>query len=157
MQLPSTVTNSLMFPFYAANIGMLFVVVVVFFLLTKKIYIKGTITFPFLSIAAGNMLRKYGTEQQIKKYLLPMYDGRFTGTMNLSETQAGSSLGDITTKAFKRADGTYEIVGNKMWISGGEHQLSENIVHMVLAKVRPPRVRALLEGENNHSKNKKTR
>ena len=64
-----------------------------------------------------------------------MYDGRFTGTMNLSETQAGSSLGDITTKAFKKSDGTYEIVGNKMWISGGEHGLSENIIHMVLAKV----------------------
>ena len=55
--------------------------------------------------------------------------------MNLSETQAGSSLGDITTKAFLQEDGTYSIKGNKMWISGGEHDLSENIVHMVLAKV----------------------
>jgi alkylation response protein AidB-like acyl-CoA dehydrogenase len=64
-----------------------------------------------------------------------MLDGRFTGTMNLSETQAGSSLGDITTRAFKRPDGKYDIVGKKMWISGGEHHLSENIVHMVLAKV----------------------
>ena len=57
--------------------------------------------------------------------------------MNLSETQAGSSLGDIKTYAIKRSDGHYNITGQKMWISGGDHELSDNIFHMVLAKVRP--------------------
>jgi alkylation response protein AidB-like acyl-CoA dehydrogenase len=112
MQLPSCVTNAFMVPFYSANIG--------------------TITFPFLTIAAGNMLRKYGSESQIRRFLLPMLEGRFTGTvrgpwsthlrltntlkMNLSETQAGSSLGDITTKAFARPGepGRYDIRGAKM-------------------------------------------
>jgi alkylation response protein AidB-like acyl-CoA dehydrogenase len=77
-----------------------------------------------------------------------MLEGRFTGTMNLSETQAGSSLGDITCKAFARPDGLYDIVGNKMWISGGEHDLSENIVHMVLAKVADPGAGVLLPGQD---------
>ncbi len=120
MQFPSIVTNSLMFPFFAGNVG--------------------TSTFYFLSIAAGNMLRKYGSSEQLKKYLQPMLDGKYTGTMNLSETQAGSSLGDITTRAYKKIDNKtgktkYLIKGNKMWISGGEHSLTDNIVHMVLAKI----------------------
>ena len=63
-----------------------------------------------------------------------MIEGRFFGTMCLSEPQAGSSLADITTRASRRTDGTYRVFGNKMWISGGEHELSENIVHLVLAK-----------------------
>lgn len=119
-QMPSCVFNALMVPFYSANIG--------------------TITFPFLTTAAGNMLRKYGSDSQLQRYLKPMLDGKFTGTMNLSETQAGSSLGDITTKAFSipGQPGKYEIRGKKMWISGGEHELSDNIVHMVLAKVSDP-------------------
>lgn len=115
MQLPTTVTNALMVPFYSANIG--------------------TITFPFLTIAAGNMLRKYGSPEQLSSVLQPMYEGKFFGTMNLSETQAGSSLGDITTRAVPLGNGQYSIIGNKMWISGGDHSLSDNIVHMVLAKV----------------------
>ena len=118
MQLPSAVTNALLFPFYAANVP--------------------TSSFPFLTIAAGNMLRRAGSREQLETYLRPMLEGRFTGTMNLSETQAGSSLGDITTKAFKQPDGTYKIVGKKMWISAAEHSLSENIVHMLLAKVADP-------------------
>jgi butyryl-CoA dehydrogenase len=70
----------------------------------------------------------------------PMLEGRFFGTMCLSEPQAGSSLADIKTRAVPQADGSYHITGNKMWISGGEHELSQNIVHLVLARVEgaPP-------------------
>ncbi len=65
----------------------------------------------------------------------PLLEGRFLGTMCLSEPQAGSSLADITTRAQEQPDGTYRITGNKMWISGGDHELTENIVHLVLAKI----------------------
>lgn len=64
-----------------------------------------------------------------------MVYGRFFGTMCLSELHAGSSLADITTKAVPAQDGTYRIRGTKMWITVGEHGLSENIVHLVLAKI----------------------
>jgi alkylation response protein AidB-like acyl-CoA dehydrogenase len=83
------------------------------------------------------MLRAVGTPAQHQRYLLPMIEGEVFGTMNLSETQAGSSLGDITTKAVRKKDGSYSISGQKMWISGGDHDLSDNIFHMVLAKIRP--------------------
>ncbi len=73
---------------------------------------------------------------QKQTFLPPMLAGRWFGTMCLSEPQAGSSsLGDITTIAEKRSDGLYAIRGSKMWISAGDHELSENIVHMVLAKI----------------------
>ena len=74
-----------------------------------------------------------------------MVEGRFFGTMCLSEPQAGSSLADITTRAEPRDDGTYRLFGNKMWISGGDHELSENIVHLVLAKIPggPPGVKGI--------------
>ena len=74
-----------------------------------------------------------------------MIEGRFFGTMCLSEPQAGSSLADITTRAEPQADGTYRLFGNKMWISGGDHELSENIVHLVLAKIPggPPGVKGI--------------
>src|SRR4029077_11468607 len=64
-----------------------------------------------------------------------LLSGRFFGTMCLSEPQAGSSLSDIRTQARPQPDGTYRLFGNKMWISGGEHELSENIIHLVLAKI----------------------
>ncbi len=64
-----------------------------------------------------------------------MLEGRYFGTMALSESQAGSSLADITTRAEPQADGTYRLFGRKMWISGGDHDLSENIVHLVLARI----------------------
>jgi alkylation response protein AidB-like acyl-CoA dehydrogenase len=74
-----------------------------------------------------------------------MVEGRFTGTMCLSEPQAGSSLSDVTTRAVPSADGTYRLRGSKMWISGGDHELSETIVHLVLARVAgaPPGVKGL--------------
>src|SRR5918997_3136527 len=95
----------------------------------------GTWAYPFLTIAAANLLRAYGTPEQVETYVEPMVEGRFHGTMCLSEPQAGSSLADITTRAEPQADGTYRLFGNKMWISAGEHELGEKIVHLVLAKI----------------------
>jgi alkylation response protein AidB-like acyl-CoA dehydrogenase len=95
----------------------------------------GTSAYPFLTIGNANTLLKCGTQQQIDAFVKPMLAGRFFGTMCLSEPQAGSSLSDITTRAEPQEDGTYRLKGNKMWISGGEHELSENIVHLVLAKI----------------------
>ena len=68
-------------------------------------------------------------------FVTPMLAGRFSGTMALSETQAGSSLADITTRAEPQDDGTYRLFGSKMWISGAEHELTDNIVNLVLAKI----------------------
>jgi alkylation response protein AidB-like acyl-CoA dehydrogenase len=95
----------------------------------------GTSSYPFLTIGNANTLLKCGTPEQIDTYVRPMMDGRFFGTMCLSEPQAGSSLSDIVTRAEPQPDGTYRLKGNKMWISAGEHELSENIVHLVLAKI----------------------
>jgi alkylation response protein AidB-like acyl-CoA dehydrogenase len=88
-----------------------------------------------LTIANANLVAKFGTDEQIETYVKPMLAGRFTGTMALSETQAGSSLADITTRAEPQADGSYRLFGAKMWISGAEHEMSDNIVNLVLAKI----------------------
>ena len=88
-----------------------------------------------LTIANANLLVEFGSQEQIDTYVTPMLAGRFTGTMALSETQAGSSLADITTRAEAHGDGTYRVSGTKMWISGAEHEMSENIVNLVLAKI----------------------
>ncbi|HEY2221615.1 acyl-CoA dehydrogenase, partial [Actinomycetospora sp.] len=77
----------------------------------------------------------HGTPEQVAAWVPPMLDGRASGTMCLSEPEAGSSLADITTRAEPQPDGTYRVVGTKMWISGGEHELTSNIVHLVLAKI----------------------
>ncbi|MGK2866585.1 MAG: acyl-CoA dehydrogenase [Mycobacterium sp.] len=88
-----------------------------------------------LTIANANLIAKFGSPEQIETFVRPMLAGRFTGTMALSETQAGSSLADITTRAEPQDDGSYRLSGTKMWISGAEHELSENIVNLVLAKI----------------------
>lgn len=88
-----------------------------------------------LTIAAANMLNAFGSDEQKAIFLEPLLEGRFFGTMCLSEPHAGSSLADIRTKAIPQNDGTYSITGTKMWISGGEQDISENIVHFVLAKI----------------------
>jgi alkylation response protein AidB-like acyl-CoA dehydrogenase len=88
-----------------------------------------------LTVANANLIAKFGDDQQIEAFVKPMLAGRFTGTMALSETQAGSSLADILTRAEPRADGTYRLFGSKMWISGAEHELTDNIVNLVLAKI----------------------
>jgi len=95
----------------------------------------GTIAYPALARAAANLLAVYGTEEQQRLYMQPIIDGRYYGTMCLSEPQAGSSLSDIRTSAEPAADGSYRISGAKMWISAGDHELGENIVHLVLARI----------------------
>ena len=91
--------------------------------------------YPFLTMAAANLIRVKGSAEQQQRYMRPMIAGRWFGTMALSEPQAGSSLADIRTRAEPRGDGSYAIKGTKMWISAAEHELSENIIHLVLAKV----------------------
>ncbi len=97
-----------------------------------------TSAYPFLTIGNVNTLLKCASPQQIDTYVKPMLEGRYFGTMCLSEPQAGSSLSDIVTRAEPQDDGSYRLTGNKMWISAGEHDLSDNIVHLVLAKVPGP-------------------
>ncbi|MGR3911571.1 acyl-CoA dehydrogenase [Burkholderia sp. SR8] len=98
-----------------------------------------TAAYPFLTVANANLLLAYGTPAQIDAFARPELEGRFFGTMCLSEPQAGSSLSDIVTRADFDGESPlgprYRITGNKMWISGGEHELAENIVHLVLAKI----------------------
>ncbi len=112
-------------------------------------YFKGSnvssSSYPFLTIGNLNLLQAYGTPEQIATYVTPMIAGRFYGTMCLSEPQAGSSLSDIRTTATLQADGSYRLKGSKMWISAGDHELSENIVHLVLARTpgAPPGVKGI--------------
>jgi len=89
----------------------------------------------FLTAAAGRLIAAFGTAQQKALWLPPMLEGRWFGTMCLSEPQAGSSLLDATTQATALGNGRYSLRGNKMWISGGDHDAAENIVHMVLARI----------------------
>ncbi len=98
-----------------------------------------------LTAGAANLLATFGSEEQRRRYVRPMLAGRFTGTMCLSEPHAGSSLTDIRCQALRQPDGSYLLTGNKMWISGGDHDLAETIVHMVLAKVPggPPGVKGI--------------
>ncbi len=124
-QLPASVFGAAMSWFHAAN--------------------AGTTGYALLTMAAANLLAVHGSPEQVQRYVRPMIEGRFFGTMALSESQAGSSLADITTRAEPQADGTYRLFGRKMWISGGDHELSENIVHLVLARIpgAPPGTRGI--------------
>jgi alkylation response protein AidB-like acyl-CoA dehydrogenase len=94
-----------------------------------------TTGYVMLTMANANLLARFGSPELIEAFLQPMLSGRFSGTMALSETQAGSSLADILTRAELQADGTYRLFGSKMWISGAEHELTDNIVNLVLAKI----------------------
>ncbi len=94
----------------------------------------GTAGYPFLTQANANLLVAHGSGDQVDRFVRPMLEGRFFGTMCLSEPQAGSSLADVTTTATEQPDGTFRLRGNKMWISGGDHEMGENIVHLVLAR-----------------------
>ncbi|MGY4531544.1 alkylation response protein AidB-like acyl-CoA dehydrogenase [Pseudomonas sp. TE3786] len=104
-----------------------------------------TTSYPFLTMGAANLIESFGNEEQKQRFLQPMIDGRFFGTMALTEPHAGSSLSDLRTRAEPAGDGSYRIKGNKIFISGGDHPLSENIVHMVLAKLpdAPPGVKGI--------------
>jgi alkylation response protein AidB-like acyl-CoA dehydrogenase len=125
MQLPGVVAGACFAWFQAANVG--------------------TSSYPFLTIGSANLLLAHGSQEQVDTYVRPMVEGRFFGTMCLSEPQAGSSLSDVSTRAEPQDDGSYRLFGNKMWISAGEHELSENIVHLVLAKIPggPPGVKGI--------------
>ena len=87
--------------------------------------------YPGLTHGAGRLIRTFGTDQQKKLYLKKMFSGDWTGTMLLTEPQAGSDVGALTTSAVKNDDGTYSITGDKIFISAGEHDLAENIIHPV--------------------------
>jgi alkylation response protein AidB-like acyl-CoA dehydrogenase len=115
MQLPATVGRACQAIFAAANVG----------------------TTAYVSLTIGNaaLLAAFGSTEQKERYLKHLLSGRFFGTMALTEPQAGSSLADILTTATLNPDGSYSLRGTKTFISGGEHDLAENIVHLVLAKI----------------------
>jgi len=115
LQVPQVVASACMAWFTAANIG--------------------TAAYSFLTVANAKLLLAHGTPEQVERFVQPMLEGRFFGTMTLSEPHAGSSLGDVVTRAVPADDGTHRIFGSKMWISGGDHEMGDNIVHLVLAKL----------------------
>ena len=122
LQLPTVVEKAVFAHFVAANVA--------------------TSAYPFLTSANANLLLAHGTVAQIDRFARPQLEGRYFGTMCLSEPQAGSSLADIRTRAVPDVlvpdtpfGPRFRLFGNKMWISGGEHELAENIVHLVLAKI----------------------
>ncbi|HMC15636.1 MAG TPA: acyl-CoA dehydrogenase, partial [Albitalea sp.] len=115
MQLPRCVATACWSVFKAANIA--------------------TDTYATLSIGVANMIDAHGTAEQKARYLGPLLAGRYFGTMVLTEPQAGSSLAELQTTAMPRADGRYAIRGQKIFITAGEHELGENIVHLVLARM----------------------
>jgi len=98
-----------------------------------------------LTAGAADLLVSFGSPDQRRRFVRPMLAGRFTGTMCLSEPDAGSSLADLRCQARPHDDGHYRLTGTKMWISGGDHDLAETIVHLVLAKLpgAPPGVRGI--------------
>ena len=116
MQLPEVVLRAALAYFGAANIA--------------------TTCYSSLTIGAANLLNTFGSEQQKSLYLPQMLDGRASGTMALTEPGQGSALADITTSAKPQSDGSYRLFGNKMYISGGDHELTENIFHFVIARIQ---------------------
>ncbi len=125
MQLPHAVFGACMAWFHAANVA--------------------TSGYAMLTIGNANLLLEHADPWLVERYVPPMLQGRFFGTMALSEAEAGSSLADITTRAVPQDDGGYRLFGAKMWISGGDHEMGENIVHLVLAKIPggPPGVKGI--------------
>ncbi|MBI3382474.1 acyl-CoA dehydrogenase C-terminal domain-containing protein [Aquabacterium sp.] len=91
--------------------------------------------YPGLSLGCMNTIFQFGTEAQKNTYMPPLVSGEWTGTMCLTEPQCGTDLGQVKTKAEPQADGTYKITGTKIFISAGEHDLAENIIHIVLARL----------------------
>lgn len=95
-----------------------------------------SVAYSFLSSAAANVIQAFGSTTQKNTFVPHMFSGRFSGTMAMTEPNVGSSLGDLTTKASPQSDGTYLIKGQKMFISGGDQDITENIVHLVLARIQ---------------------
>ncbi len=117
---PATLSLAAMEHFVAANLALM--------------------TYPSLTVGAARLIQNYGTDQERRSYMDKMYSGEWGGTMCLTEPQAGSDVGALRTKASRRPDGTYSMVGNKIFITSGDHDLTENIIHLVLARVEgaPP-------------------
>ncbi|TAG15687.1 MAG: acyl-CoA dehydrogenase [Cytophagia bacterium] len=116
-QLPITVQNAAAFIFQAANYS--------------------ASVFPFLTTGASNLIRTFGSKQLIDTYTPLMYSGAWQGTMALTEPDAGSSLSDISTSAEPTdEEGTYRIKGQKIYISCGDHDACENVIHLMLAKIK---------------------
>jgi len=113
-QLPATVATACQLWFDAANVS--------------------TASYAGLTRVNAGLLARLGGPELVAAYVGPMLEGRFAGTMCISESEAGSSVGDLRTKAVPADDGTYRITGQKMWISGGDQDVTENIVHLVLAR-----------------------
>ncbi|HEY0974176.1 MAG TPA: acyl-CoA dehydrogenase C-terminal domain-containing protein [Solimonas sp.] len=101
--------------------------------------------YPGLSLGAMNTVMQYATPEQKALYMPPLVEGRWTGTMCLTEPQCGTDLGQVKTKAEPQPDGTYKLTGTKIFISAGEHDLTENIIHIVLARLpdAPPGTRGI--------------
>lgn len=125
MQMPEVILRAVMAYMHAANIA--------------------TTGYPFLALGAANLIHAFGSEAQKQAFLPPMREGRFAGTMAMTEPGQGSALADIRTYAVPQGDGTYRLFGQKMFISGGEQSITENIVHMVLARIKdaPPGVKGI--------------
>ena len=116
-QLPATIMNAATFIFGAANYS--------------------ASVFPFLTSGAANLLRSFGSPELVAMFTPMMYAGRWQGTMALTEPDAGSSLSDITTSAEPTdTEGKYRIRGQKIYISAGDHDACENVVHLMLAKIK---------------------
>jgi butyryl-CoA dehydrogenase len=114
-QLPELLGASMGFILMAANNGMMYT---------------------GLTSGAANLITTFGSQELIDKYVEPMLSGKWQGTMALTEPQAGSSLSDITTSAELREDGSYLIKGQKVFISAGDHDAVDNIVHLMLARIK---------------------
>jgi alkylation response protein AidB-like acyl-CoA dehydrogenase len=91
--------------------------------------------YPGLSLGAMNTVFIHGTEDQKQKFLTPMCEGRWSGTMCLTEPQCGTDLAQVSSKAEPQSDGSYKLTGTKIFISAGDHDLTENIVHITLARL----------------------
>ncbi|MHA6205380.1 acyl-CoA dehydrogenase C-terminal domain-containing protein [Dyella soli] len=105
---------------------------------TTEIFQSGNLSwslYPLLSEGACHAMEMHGTEEQQHTYLKPIVEGRWTGTMCLTEPQAGSDLGLLKTRAEAGENGSWKITGTKIFISAGEHDLAENIIHLVLARL----------------------
>ncbi|MES1986042.1 MAG: acyl-CoA dehydrogenase [Pseudomonadota bacterium] len=127
MGLPGLLANASFAQFLAANVA--------------------TAAYPMLTTANARLIAAFGSAAQIETFALPQIAGRWFGTMCLSEPQAGSNLADVATRAIPNGSdelgARYRLTGHKMWISGGDHDLADNIVHLVLAKVPDAQGRAV--------------
>jgi alkylation response protein AidB-like acyl-CoA dehydrogenase len=116
LQMPQTLVSAGLLSFYAANVNA---------------------CYPFLTQGAANLILSFGSEALKETYLPPMYSGEWQGTMALTEPNAGSSLSDLVTTAEPtETEGVYKIVGQKIYISGGDHDAVDNVVHLLIGRIK---------------------